>query len=138
MQREMCIGTVDCMANLDALFLYVRVFRLLLVSFVHITCQLLRSHRVYQPRKKVRGKTNLAGVPDDRCNSSARIRTRCVCTGICLVQVSGEHHNLTTVIVPPSIAVLVYMQVVPPTRTTSCMYGSETNERTHKLGWHPR
>ena len=54
-------------------------------------------------KKKIRQKTNLASIPDDRCNtdcSSARIRMRCVIvlyygTSVFLVQVSGEHHNLT-------------------------------------------
>ena len=37
--------------------------------------QLLRLHRVPQPRRKPSWeKNNLAGVPDNRCNSSARVR----------------------------------------------------------------
>ena len=41
--------------------------------------QLLRLHRVPQPRRETFvGKNNLAGVPDNRCNSSARVRMECV------------------------------------------------------------
>jgi len=42
--------------------------------------QLLRLHRVPQPRKKtfVGEINNLAGVPDNRCNSGARTRMACV------------------------------------------------------------
>ena len=41
--------------------------------------QLLRLHREPQPRRKTFvGKNNLAGVPDNRCNSSARVRMECV------------------------------------------------------------
>ena len=47
----------------------------------HHACanQLLRLHPVPQPRRKPSWeKNNLAGVPDNRWNSSARIRMRCV------------------------------------------------------------
>ena len=41
--------------------------------------QLLRLHRVPQPRRKPSWeKNNFADVPDNRCNSSARIRMECV------------------------------------------------------------
>ena len=44
--------------------------------------QLLRLHRVPQPRRKkktfVGEINNLAGVPDNRCNSGARVRMECV------------------------------------------------------------
>ena len=41
--------------------------------------QLLRLHRVPQPRRETFvGKNNLAGVPDNRCNSGARTRMACV------------------------------------------------------------
>ena len=43
--------------------------------------QLLRLHRVPQPRRQktfVGEINNLAGVPDNRCNSGARVRMECV------------------------------------------------------------
>ena len=59
---------------------------------------------------------NLAGIASDRC-SRARLRMRCVVVlcRLCLVPVLGEHHisliNKSTVIVPPSIVLLVHVRV---------------------------
>ena len=65
------------------LLVHVRVvfFLPLLVCPPHACAsQLLRLHRVPQPRKKtfVGEINNLAGVPDNRCNSGARVRMECV------------------------------------------------------------
>ena len=58
------------------LLVHVRVFLPLLVRPHACTIQLLRLQRAKE--KTFVGKTNLTGVLDDRCNSSARIRMKCV------------------------------------------------------------
>ena len=61
------------------LLVHVRVVLPLLVSPHACANQLLRLHRVPQPRRKPSWeKKKLAGVPDNRCNSSVRIRMECV------------------------------------------------------------
>ena len=62
-----------------ALLLHVRVFLLLLVRLHACTSQTLTPPSGAPAKEKTFvGKTNLAGVPDDRYNSSAGTRMRCV------------------------------------------------------------
>ena len=90
------------------LLVHVRVFLPLLVRLHACTIQLLRLHRVPQSRKKTFvGKNTLAGVPDDRCNSSARIRRKCVIVPRWPMPGTGFQVNITTLTV-----ILSYHRVV--------------------------
>ena len=60
------------------LFLYVRVFRLYSNPSSIYVPTLTPPAGVLAKKKKPSWETNLASIPDDRCNSSARIRMRCV------------------------------------------------------------
>ena len=59
------------------LFLYVRVFRLYSYASSIYVLTLTPPSGVLA-KKNLRGKTNLASIPDDRYNGSARIRMSCV------------------------------------------------------------
>ena len=48
------------------------------VPFIHVRANSYAPIGCTSQEKNLRGKTNLASIPDDRCNSSARIRMRCV------------------------------------------------------------
>ena len=61
--------------------------------------QLLRLYRAPQPRRKtlVAKKNNLAGVLDNRCNNSARIRMECVIVPSWPLPGTRSQVNITTV-----------------------------------------
>ena len=54
---------VHYVANLDALFAYIRVFRPLLVPLMHMRAYSLRPHRVNQLRKKPSRENKLGWRP---------------------------------------------------------------------------
>ena len=69
---------VCIVSECGTLFLYVRVFRLYSNPSSIYVPTLTPPSGVLAKKINLRGKTNLASIPDDRCNSSARIRMRCV------------------------------------------------------------
>ena len=80
------------------LLVHVRLFLALLVRPHACTIQLLRLHRVPQPRRKPSWGKNkkLAGVPDNRYNCSAGIRTECVIVPSWPLHGTSSQVNITT------------------------------------------
>ena len=79
------------------LLVHVRMVLPLFVCPRACTIQLLRLHRVPQPRRKPSWeKINLAGVPDNRCNSSARVRMECVIVPSWPLPSTSFEVNITT------------------------------------------
>ena len=78
--------------------------------FMHVRANLCVSIGCPRQEQNIRG-NKLSGVHDDRYHSTNKMWL--FCTGLCVVPFSGEQYNLT-VISPPSVALLVYMQVLTP------------------------